>query len=174
MPPPPRKTCYLLYKPYGVVSRFTPEAAWLSLKVFGPFKEGVYPIGRLDADSEGLLFLTDDRFLTHRLTDPAFEHPKTYMVQVDRIPDEEDLARLRGGVLIEGKMTRPAEVRLLPEEPVFPPRPVPVRFRKNVPTAWIEQDDRSRWPSDAAADPYPCWGIYARRSGAGAEQGIVS
>jgi 23S rRNA pseudouridine2457 synthase len=138
MPPATPKTCYILYKPYGVVSRFTPEGAWLSLKPFGPFKSGVYPIGRLDADSEGLLFLTDDKFLTHRLTDPAFEHPKTYIVQVDRIPDEEDLARLREGVVIEGKATRPAEARLLAEEPVFPARPVPVRFRKNVPTAWIE------------------------------------
>lgn len=138
MPSPPRKTCYLLYKPYGVVSRFTPEGAWLSLKPFGPFRSGVYPIGRLDADSEGLLFLTDDSFLTHRLTDPAFEHPKTYIVQVDRIPDAHAIAQLRAGVLIEGKMTRPAEARLLADEPVFPPRPVPVRFRKNVPTAWIE------------------------------------
>lgn len=138
MPSPSRKTCYLLYKPYGVVSRFTPEGAWLSLKPFGPFKPGVYPIGRLDADSEGLLFLTDDTFLTHRLTDPAFEHPKTYVVQVDRVPDEHALAQLRAGVLIEGKMTRPAGARLLTQEPVFPPRPVPVRFRKNVPTAWIE------------------------------------
>jgi 23S rRNA pseudouridine2457 synthase len=138
MPSPPRKTCYLLYKPYGVVSRFTPEGAWLSLKPFGPFKPGVYPIGRLDADSEGVLFLTDDTFLTHRLTDPAFEHPKTYCVQVDRIPNEDALARLRSGVVIEGKVTRPAEARLLIDEPSFPPRPVPVRFRKNVPTAWIE------------------------------------
>ena len=138
MPSPPPKTCYLFYKPYGVVSRFTPEGAWLSLKPFGPFKPGAYPIGRLDADSEGLLFLTDDSFLTHRLTDPAFEHPKTYCVQVDRIPTEDALAQLRAGVMIEGKMTRPAEVRLFAEEPVFPPRPVPVRFRKNVPTTWIE------------------------------------
>lgn len=138
MPPPSLKTCYLFYKPYGVVSRFTPEGAWLSLKPFGPFKPGVYPVGRLDADSEGLLFLTDDTFLTHRLTDPAFEHPKTYVVQVDRIPDAEALTRLREGVVIEGKRTRPAEARLLEEAPVLPPRPVPVRVRKTVPTAWIE------------------------------------
>jgi 23S rRNA pseudouridine2457 synthase len=138
MPPPPRKTCFLFYKPYGVVSRFTPEGAWLSLKTFGPFKPGAYPVGRLDADSEGLLFLTDDTFLTHRLTDPAFDHPKTYVAQVERIPGEEALARLRDGLLIEGQLTKPAEARLLEEEPVFPPRPVPIRFRKNVPTAWIE------------------------------------
>lgn len=138
MPSSPRKTCYLFYKPYGVVSRFTPEGSWLSLKTFGPFKPGAYPVGRLDADSEGLLFVTDDAFLTHRLTDPAFDHPKTYIVQVERIPGPEALERLREGVVVEGRLTRPAEARLLEEDPDLPPRPVPIRFRKNVPTAWIE------------------------------------
>jgi 23S rRNA pseudouridine2457 synthase len=138
MPAPPRKTCFLFYKPYGVVSRFTPEGAWLSLRTFGPFKPGAYPVGRLDADSEGLLFLTDDTFLTHRLTDPAFDHPKTYIVQVERVPAPESLARLREGLVIEGRRTKPAEARLLKEEPKFPPRPVPIRFRKHVPAAWIE------------------------------------
>lgn len=138
MASPPRKTCFLFYKPYGVVSRFTPEGAWLSLKTFGPFKPGAYPVGRLDADSEGLLFITDDTFLTHRLTDPAFDHPKTYVVQVERIPGPEALARLREGVVIEGRLTKPAEARLIEEEPDLPARPIPIRFRKNVPTAWIE------------------------------------
>jgi 23S rRNA pseudouridine2457 synthase len=138
MPAPAQKTCFLFYKPYGVVSRFTPEGVWLSLKTFGPFKPGAYPVGRLDADSEGLLFLTDDTFLTHRLTHPAFDHPKTYVVQVERVPGVEALLRLREGVVIEGRRTKPAEVRLLEEDPVFPPRPVPIRFRKTVPTAWIE------------------------------------
>lgn len=135
---PPRNICILFYKPYGVVSRFTPEAAWLSLKTFGPFPKGVYPVGRLDADSEGLLFLTDDTQLARRLTEPSFSHPKTYTVQVDRIPAEAALEQLRRGVLVEGRMTRPAQVRLLEQEPVLPPRPVPVRFRKTVPTAWLE------------------------------------
>jgi 23S rRNA pseudouridine2457 synthase len=92
----------------------------------------------LDADSEGLLFLTDDAFLTHRLTDPAFDHPKTYAVQVERIPGEEALSRLREGLVIEGRLTKPAGARLIEDEPAFPPRPIPIRFRKNVPTAWIE------------------------------------
>ncbi len=134
----PRKTCILFFKPYGVVSRFTPEGAWLSLKSFGPFPGGLYPVGRLDADSEGLLFLTDDEFVARRLTDPAFGHPKTYTVQVDRIPAEEALKRLRTGIVIEGRLTRPAEVRLLDHEPVLPPRPVPIRHRKTVPTSWLE------------------------------------
>lgn len=134
----PRNICILFYKPYGVVSRFTPDGAWLSLKTFGPFPEEVYPVGRLDADSEGLLFLTDDIRLSRRLTDPSLGHPKTYTVQVDRIPSEEALERLRNGVLVEGRATLPAEVRLLDREPMLPPRPVPVRFRKTVPTAWLE------------------------------------
>lgn len=132
------RICYLFYKPYGVVSRFTPEGAWLPLSIFGPFRSGAYPVGRLDADSEGLLFITDDRFLMHRLTDPSFGHPKTYMVQVERVPTEDALARLRDGVEIEGERTRPADVRMVDGEPDFPPRPVPIRYRKNVPTAWLE------------------------------------
>lgn len=95
-------------------------------------------MGRLDADSEGLLFLTDDEFVVRRLTDPAFGHPKTYTVQVDRIPAEAALERLRTGVVVEGRLTRPAEVRLLDHEPVLPPRPVPIRHRKTVPTSWLE------------------------------------
>ncbi|MCC6396675.1 MAG: pseudouridine synthase [Bacteroidetes bacterium] len=135
---PPQKTCVLFFKPYGVVSRFTPEGAWLSLKTFGPFPEGVYPVGRLDADSEGLLFLTDDMDVKRRLTHPSFGHPKTYTVQVERIPSEGALERLRQGVVIEGQRTRPAEARLLEREPDLPPRPIPIRYRKNVPTAWLE------------------------------------
>jgi len=138
MPATAQKTCILFYKPYGVVSRFTPEGAWLSLKTFGPFPEGVYPVGRLDADSEGLLFLTDDMDVKRRLTHPSFGHPKTYTVQVERIPSEEALERLRQGIVIEGQQTRPAEARLLECEPDLPPRPIPIRFRKNVPTAWLE------------------------------------
>ncbi|HEX9007070.1 MAG TPA: pseudouridine synthase [Bacteroidota bacterium] len=128
----------LFYKPYGVLSQFTREAGHPSLADFGPFPADVYPVGRLDADSEGLLLLTDDNRLKHRLTDPRFGHPRTYLVQVERVPADEALARLREGILIEGKRTRPARVRLLPAEPALPPRAVPIRFRKNVPTAWLE------------------------------------
>ncbi len=98
---------------------------------------GVYPVGRLDRDSEGLLLLTDDGQLAHRLTDPRFEHPKTYLVQVERIPDLRALERLRRGVELRDGRSRPAEVDLLAEPPALPDRSVPIRYRKHVPTAWL-------------------------------------
>jgi 23S rRNA pseudouridine2457 synthase len=125
----------VFYKPYGVVSQFSGEGA--TLKDYIPVKE-IYPVGRLDHDSEGLLLLTDDGALQHRLTDPKFQHPRTYWVQVERIPDEHSLQRLREGVVIQGRCTRPAQVRRLDKEPELPPRDPPIRFRKNVPTAWLE------------------------------------
>ncbi|MHB1049205.1 MAG: pseudouridine synthase [Bacteroidota bacterium] len=129
---------YILFnKPYGVLSQFTPETGKRTLSEFG-LPKNVYPVGRLDYDSEGLLLLTDDNLVKHRLTDPKFELPKTYLAQVERIPSEESLSRLRTGVIIENVKTKPAEVRLLTDEPLLPPRSVPIRFRKTVPTAWIE------------------------------------
>jgi len=100
--------------------------------------EGVYPVGRLDHDSEGLMLLTSDGALQHRLTDPKFEHPRTYWVQVEGIPTVEAMQRLETGVEIRGYGTRPAKVRLLPDEPALAPRNPPVRFRRNIPTAWME------------------------------------
>jgi 23S rRNA pseudouridine2457 synthase len=129
---------FLFYKPYGVVSQFTPTGGHESLAAFGPFPGDVYPVGRLDWDSEGLLILTNDNGLKHRLTDPRFRHPRTYLVQVERIPADRALSLLRKGVILEGKRTLPADVRLLPTAPDLPARPVPIRARKNVPTAWIE------------------------------------
>jgi 23S rRNA pseudouridine2457 synthase len=127
---------YLLFnKPYDVLSQFS--GAGKTLKDYIPIK-GVYPVGRLDRDSEGLLLLTDDGRLQHRLSDPRFEHPRTYWVQVERMPDDHALDRLRHGLTIPGYRTRPAKVRVLPEEPALPPRDPPIRFRKTVPTAWIE------------------------------------
>jgi 23S rRNA pseudouridine2457 synthase len=99
---------------------------------------GVYAAGRLDLDSEGLLLLTSDGTLAHHITDPQHKLPKVYLAQIERIPNEEALAQLREGVVLNGKKTRPAEVRLLPGDPQLPDRPVPIRFRKNVPTAWVE------------------------------------
>lgn len=128
----------LLNKPYGILSQFTRESGHHSLADFGPFPSDVYPVGRLDADSEGMLVLTNDNRLKHLLTEPRFNHPRTYLVQVERVPDEQALQKLRAGVIIEGQRTKPAEVKLLSTEPELPPRPVPIRFRKNVPTAWIE------------------------------------
>lgn len=127
----------LFYKPFAVLSQFTPEEGKRSLRDFG-FPGGIYPVGRLDYDSEGLLLLTDDNAVKHTLTDPKFELPKTYVAQVERIPSEESLAQLRSGIVIEGKKTKPAVVRLLTGETSFPPRSVPIRFRKTVPTAWLE------------------------------------
>lgn len=127
---------YILFnKPYGVLSQFSGGKS--TLKDYIPIP-GIYPVGRLDRDSEGLLLLTDDGWLQHRLSEPKFEHLRTYWVHVERIPNERALQSLRSGVTIQGYRTRPAQVRLLPEEPDLPPRDPPIRFRKNVPTAWIE------------------------------------
>jgi 23S rRNA pseudouridine2457 synthase len=126
-----------LWKPYGHVSRFTDEGAHPGLASLVPVPD-VYPIGRLDHDSEGLLLLGDDGPLAHALTDPRFAHPRTYVAQVERVPDAKALSALARGVVVQGKRTRPAQVRLLETEPDLPPRPVPIRFRKKVPTAWLE------------------------------------
>ena len=140
----------LFYKPYGVLSQFTREAGHLSLTDFGPFPGGVYAAGRLDADSEGLRILrkvkdevhipvlTNDNRVKQELTDPGYRHVKTYLAQVELIPTETGLENLRKGIPLEGKQTLPARIRLLDVEPALPPRPVPIRFRKNVPTSWLE------------------------------------
>ncbi|MNX81165.1 Ribosomal large subunit pseudouridine synthase E [compost metagenome] len=127
----------MLNKPYDVQSQFSGDDPAQTLRGYVQVP-GVYPVGRLDKDSEGLLLLTDDGGLSHRLTDPRYEHPKTYLVQVERIPDEAALHALRTGVVFEGKQSRPAEFELLDAPPDLPERPVPVRFRKNVPTAWLK------------------------------------
>lgn len=129
----------LFYKPYGVLSQFTDpdKTGHPTLAQYIPFA-GLYAAGRLDHDSEGLLLLTSDGRLQHKLTDPRFAHRRTYWVQVERIPDETVLESLRAGVLIQGVRTRPCEAVLHVEAPAVPPRDPPVRFRKSVPTAWIE------------------------------------
>jgi 23S rRNA pseudouridine2457 synthase len=133
-----KKVYIVFYKPYGVLSQFTDSSGHKTLSSFGPFPKDAYPVGRLDTDSEGLLLLTNDGALKHQLLEPRFGHERTYLVQVERIPSEETLRQLRSGVVIEGRPTKEADVRLLEDSPELPPRPVPVRFRKNVPTAWIE------------------------------------
>jgi 23S rRNA pseudouridine2457 synthase len=133
--------CYLLfYKPYNVLCQFTDDHAAghrQTLKDYIAIPE-VYPVGRLDQDSEGLLLLTNHGQLQHRLSHPRFHHPRTYWVQVERIPDEAALQHLRDGVILQGDRTRPALVQPLPEEPVLPPRDPPIRFRKHIPTTWLE------------------------------------
>lgn len=131
----------LFYKPYNVLSQFTDQDASQTnrgtLKDYIPITS-VYPVGRLDRDSEGLLLLTNNGRLQHRLSDRRFRHPRTYWVQVERIPDEEALNQLRSGVVIQDYHTRPALVQRLAEEPLLPPRQPPIRFRKTVPTSWLE------------------------------------
>lgn len=138
----PQSVIFLFNKPFGVLSQFTPGTHTgqnRTLREFGPFPPDVYPVGRLDADSEGLLILTNDRALTRQLLEPVFGHPRTYLVQVEGVPDPAALRRLSEGTLVlDGHAVRPAAVRLLDAEPDLPPRPVPIRFRKNIPTAWIE------------------------------------
>lgn len=125
----------LFYKPYGVLSQFSGSTN--TLKTYIPIGD-IYPVGRLDRDSEGLLLLTDDGYLQHRLSEPRFDHPRTYWAQVEGAPDQHALQRLREGVMIQSYLTRPTRVRLLPAEPELPPRNPPIRFRRNIPATWIE------------------------------------
>lgn len=125
-----------LWKPYGVLTKFTDDEGRPTLADYVALP-GIYAAGRLDMDSEGLLLLTDSGRLNTRLTDPKFAHPRTYLVQVERIPDEAALGRLRAGVELKDGQTRPAQVERLETPPDLPERPVPVRYRKNVPDCWL-------------------------------------
>lgn len=132
--------CVLFYKPYNVLCQFTDpdqSSKRKTLKDYIPIPN-IYPVGRLDLDSEGLLFLTDNGQLQHRLAHRQFAHPRTYWVQVERIPDQPALDKLRQGIKIKNYLTRPAKVTLFASEPALPDRNPPIRFRKNVPTAWLE------------------------------------
>ncbi len=124
-------------KPYGVLSQFTPEGRWQGLKDFIDLP-GVYVAGRLDADSEGLLLLTDDGKLQARIADPRFKMEKVYWVQVEGVPDDAALAALRDGVTLNDGPTRPARARLLDPPPTVWDRTPPIRVRQAIPTAWIE------------------------------------
>jgi 23S rRNA pseudouridine2457 synthase len=127
------------HKPYGVLCQFTPDQpGQRTLADFG-FPPGVYPVGRLDMDSEGLLLLSDEPGFNNRLLNPKTEHPRTYLVQVEGVPTHEAVARLaRGGIEIQGHRTLPCRARLLGSEPELAPRNPPVRFRQSIPTAWLE------------------------------------
>ena len=125
------------YKPYGVLSQFTAEGKWQGLADYIDVR-GVYVAGRLDADSEGLLLLTNDGTLQARIADPRFKMEKTYWAQVEGIPSPDALAALAAGVQLNDGPTRPAKARLLDAEPPVGPRDPPIRERKAIPTAWIE------------------------------------
>lgn len=127
-----------LYKPFDVLTQFTKEVErHRTLAEFG-FPPDVYPIGRLDRDSEGLLLLSDEPHWTHRLLHPKFGHPRTYLAQVEGVATDESLAPLRKGVRLKDGLARPCEARILENEPVLPLRDPPIRHRKTVPTSWIE------------------------------------
>jgi len=126
-----------LHKPYGVLSQFTPDGSGQrTLAEFG-FPKGVYPIGRLDGDSEGLLLLSDEPGLNQRLLEPTRGHARIYWAQVERIPSERSLIELAAGVMVQGRRTRPCRVWRIEPSPVVPARDPPIRFRKSVPDCWL-------------------------------------
>lgn len=134
-PEVPRLLCF--HKPYGVLSQFTPEGKWQGLKDWIDVP-GVYVAGRLDADSEGLLLLTNDGQLQARIADPRHKMEKTYWVQVEGTPDEAALQRLRDGVELNDGKTLPAKARLIAPQPEMWLRNPPIRVRQNIPDCWIE------------------------------------
>ena len=130
---------FITYKPFGVLTQFSGEGP--TLATLGEFPKEVYPVGRLDKDSEGLLLLTDDKSLNHQLLNPRFAHQRTYYVQVEGIPTPEALAQLQAGVTIQvdGKAyrTKPAVAKLLEDAPILPDRDPPIRYRASIPDRWL-------------------------------------
>ncbi len=132
-----RPTTIVFHKPYNVLPCFTDPEGRPTLADYIDVP-GVYAAGRLDRDSEGLMILTSDGTLAHRITDPKHKLAKVYWVQVERVPDEAALDRLRAGVVLGGIRTKLALARLLMPEPAMAERAVPIRARRTVPTAWLE------------------------------------
>ena len=130
-------TLILLNKPYGVLTQFSPDGERQTLKDYIPVP-GVYPAGRLDADSEGLLLLTDDGRLQHRIADPRQKMVKTYWAQVEGTADDKSLAQLCAGLDLGDFTTLPCAARAIPEPPGLWPRTPPIRMRQAIPTCWLE------------------------------------
>jgi len=124
-------------KPYGVLSQFTSDGSPNRMLAEFGFPKGVYPIGRLDADSEGLLLLSEEPDLNRRLLHPKHAHEREYWVQVERIPTEDALRKLEKGIVIQDRKTLQSRAWTLDPQPEPPPRDPPIRFRKTVPTCWI-------------------------------------
>jgi len=130
------KRYYIINKPYGVLTQFTDKEGRPTLGNLYDFPKDIYPVGRLDMDSEGLLLLTNDKELTDYLLNPGNRHEREYYVQVEGAPDKEALQKLRSGVVIKGERTLPAKAKII-EDPGFEPRIPPIRERKTIPVSWI-------------------------------------
>ncbi len=132
-----RLTMVILFnKPFGVLSQFTPEAGHRALNEFG-FPAGVYAAGRLDHDSEGALLLTDEGWLVKKLLDPKFEHPRTYLAQLDGQIKQEAVNQLKKGVTIKGYRTKPCQAQMVDPPENLWERVPPIRYRANIPTSWV-------------------------------------
>lgn len=176
-PPAQMPTLVFFNKPYGVLSQFTPEGRWRGLDEFIPVKD-VYVAGRLDADSEGLLILTDDGGLQARIADPRHKLEKTYWAQVEGIPDEAALDRLRAGIALPDFTAQPAKVRMIDEPPGLWPRDPPIRFRAAIPTSWLEiriSEGKNRQVRRmTAAIGYPVLRLVRAAIGAATVAGLAS
>jgi 23S rRNA pseudouridine2457 synthase len=125
------------HKPFGVLSQFTPDGSpHRPLSEFS-FPKDVYPVGRLDSDSEGLLLLSDEAALNEKLLHPRHGHRRTYWAQVERVPEQNELDQLARGVVLQGRKTLPCRAWVLHPQPELPPRTPPIRYRKSVPTTWV-------------------------------------
>ena len=131
-----KKRYFILNKPYGILTQFTDSENRPTLASLNNFPKDVYPVGRLDMESEGLLLITNDKLLTDYLLNPKNKHEREYYAQVEGIVTKESLQKLCSGVVIEGKKTLPAKAKLI-DDPNFLPRVPPIRERKNIPISWI-------------------------------------